>query len=146
MIARLAVPHVRNIAYAYAVEELAKLEPIPPFETCNIALLDSALKAPFQTFGGQLLHRGLTKQAAVLLYGLIKNHPFPNGNKRIGFMSAIIFLWLNGRATRLTDDSWIMLCKLVAESKPAVRDNIIEVIKAVLDITLFRRKDIRRHS
>ncbi|MDR2787004.1 MAG: Fic family protein [Candidatus Accumulibacter sp.] len=47
-------------------------------------LLDSALNAPFQTFGGQELYPSLVGKAARLGYSLIANHPFVDGNKRIG--------------------------------------------------------------
>lgn len=47
-------------------------------------LLDSAIHAPMQTFGGQELYPSTLEKAARLGYGLIRNHPFADGNKRIG--------------------------------------------------------------
>ncbi|MBQ1593678.1 MAG: type II toxin-antitoxin system death-on-curing family toxin [Treponema sp.] len=58
-------------------------------------LLDSALKAPFQTFGGNELYPGILDKAAQLCYSLIENHPFADGNKRIGVHLALLFLKLN---------------------------------------------------
>lgn len=59
-------------------------------------LLDSALNAPFQTFGGEDVYPSLLSKAARLCFGLVKNHPFIDGNKRIGAHAMLVFLALNG--------------------------------------------------
>ena len=58
-------------------------------------LLDSALKAPFQTFGGNELYPDVYDKASQLCYSLIENHPFADGNKRIGVHLTLLFLKLN---------------------------------------------------
>ena len=59
-------------------------------------MLDSALNAPFQTFGGEDVYPSLQQKAARLCFGLVKNHPFVDGNKRIGAHTMLVFLALNG--------------------------------------------------
>lgn len=59
-------------------------------------LLDSALNAPFQTFDGVDIYPSLQHKAARLCFGLVKNHPFADGNKRIGAHTMLVFLALNG--------------------------------------------------
>ena len=59
-------------------------------------LLDSALAAPFQTFGGAELYPSLFQKAARLGFGLAGNHAFFDGNKRIGAHAMLVFLALNG--------------------------------------------------
>ena len=59
-------------------------------------LLDSALNAPFQTFSGKSVYPSLQQKAARLCFGLVKNHPFIDGNKRIGAHAMLVFLALNG--------------------------------------------------
>ena len=59
-------------------------------------MLDSALNAPFQTFGREDVYPSLQKKAARLCFGLVKNHPFVDGNKRIGAHAMLVFLALNG--------------------------------------------------
>ena len=59
-------------------------------------MLDSALNAPFQTFGGEDVYPSLQQKAARLCFGLVKNHPFVDGNKRIGAHVMLVFLALNG--------------------------------------------------
>ena len=62
----------------------------------NEGMLDSALNAPFQTLGGADAFPSLQHKAARLCYGLVKNHPFVDGNKRIGAHAMLVFLALNG--------------------------------------------------
>ena len=59
-------------------------------------MLDSALNAPFQTFGGEDVYPSLQQKAARLCFGLVKDHPFVDGNKRIGAHVMLVFLSLNG--------------------------------------------------
>lgn len=59
-------------------------------------MLDSALNAPFQSFGGEDVYPSLQQKAARLCFGLVKNHPFVDENKRIGAHVMLVFLALNG--------------------------------------------------
>ncbi len=64
-------------------------------------LLESALNTPFQSFGDTELYPSLLEKAARLGYGLIKNHPFVDGNKRIGTHAMLVFLPLIMRSYRI---------------------------------------------
>jgi death-on-curing protein len=57
-------------------------------------LLDSALNRPQQSF--HYAKSDLFELAAAYAYGLVRNHPFLDGNKRIGFVTAVVFLEING--------------------------------------------------
>lgn len=59
-------------------------------------LLEAALAQPESTFGGEYLHKDIFEMAAAYLYHLIQNHPFIDGNKRVGATSAVVFLSING--------------------------------------------------
>jgi death-on-curing protein len=59
-------------------------------------LLESALAAPFQSFDGIDVYLTIEQKAARLGYGLTENHPFIDGNKRIGCHTMLVFLMLNG--------------------------------------------------
>jgi len=62
----------------------------------DTGLLESALAMPAAGFEGHFLHRDLYEMAAAYLFHLVKNHPFLDGNKRIGAMAAYAFLDTNG--------------------------------------------------
>ena len=59
-------------------------------------LLDSALAAPFQSFSGESAYPSPQAKAARLGFGIIRNHPFVDGNKRTGTHVMLVFLALNG--------------------------------------------------
>ena len=59
-------------------------------------MLDSALNAPFQTFGGEDVYPSLLQKTAHLCFCLVKNHPFVDGNKRTGAHVMLVLLALNG--------------------------------------------------
>ena len=62
----------------------------------RLALAESALHAPFASFGGVEAYPTLVEQAAVLLEHLVKNHPLPDANKRAAFLLTARFLDANG--------------------------------------------------
>jgi len=72
-------------------------------------LLESALNAPFQTFDGEDLYKTVQSKAAKLGFLLVKNHPFIDGNKRIGILAMLVFLEINGIEVTSTDDELIRL-------------------------------------
>lgn len=71
------------------------------------AMLDSSLNTPFQTFEGVDLYPGVIEKAARIGYGLVKNHPFVDGNKRIGTHIMLMFLSLNNILLEYEDDDLI---------------------------------------
>ena len=65
------------------------------YEIRDMGLLQSALAMPAASFGGQFLHPDLAAMGAALMYHLVQNHAFVDGNKRIGATAARVFLILN---------------------------------------------------
>lgn len=59
-------------------------------------LLEAAIAQPESTFGGKYLHKDIFEMAAAYLYHLVQNHPFIDGNKRVGAAATVIFLSING--------------------------------------------------
>lgn len=78
----------------------------------DLGLLQSALAMPSATFGGQFLHEDVFAMAAAYLFHLVQNHPFCDGNKRVGAVAALVFLLLNGRDFRAPEDD---LAKMVLQ-------------------------------
>lgn len=85
-------------------------------------MLDSALKTPLQTFDNRELFPSIQEKATRLAFGLIKNHPFVDGNKRIGTHVMLIFLALNGITLSYTDEELIEIILQIASGKADERD------------------------
>jgi len=75
----------------------------------DAGLLESAINMPFSTFDGADLYNTIQSKAAKLCFGLVKNHPFVDGNKRIGILSMLSFLESNGIRLKCSDDELIWL-------------------------------------
>ena len=101
--------------------------------------LHGLLGAIEQTFGGQPLYPTVQARAAHLLYFVIKDHPFSDGNKRIGTLLFLEYLRRNGMLPlpngrpRLADNAMVALALLVAESEPAQKDLMIRLILNLLE-------------
>ncbi len=85
-------------------------------------LLESALKAPFMTFGGTELYPSILQKAARLCYGLAANHPFFDGNKRIAAHVMLIFLSLNDIELEYTQDDLVRIILDVANGNADASD------------------------
>jgi hypothetical protein len=88
----------------------------------------------FQTFEGKDLYGSVEEKAAHLLYFIVKNHPFADGNKRSGAFS---FVWFLKRTlildtSRLTPEALTVLTLLVAESDPKDKDRMIGLVLMLL--------------
>ena len=81
------------------------------------SLLDSALGAPFQTFGGKDLYPDVEEKSARLAYGVIRNHPFYDGNKRMGLHLMLLFQELNGTRLQYKDKEVVDLIVSVASGQ-----------------------------
>jgi len=94
----------------------------------------SSLETIYQTFSGAELYPSIEEKAANLLYFIVKNHSFSDGNKRI---AAAIFVWFLerhhylynvGGEKRIADNALVAFTLLIAESKPDEKEMIVKVI------------------
>ena len=79
--------------------------------------LEAAAARPQMTFGGEDLHPDPAAKAAALMHSLVMNHPFVDGNKRIGAMAAELFLRANGVDLVAPDEELIGLTLAVARGE-----------------------------
>lgn len=95
---------------------------------------EGILKSIIQTFDNQYLYPTIEEQASNLLYFIIKNHPFSDGNKRIG---AFMFIWFleknkhllkNNGERKINDNALTALALLVAQSSPSDKELMIRLI------------------
>lgn len=94
----------------------------------------SSIGQIYQTFGGVDLYPSVEEKAAMLLYLVVKNHSFSDGNKRI---AAMLFLWFmdNNRVLygpnghkRIADNTLVAITLMIAESRPEEKDAIVKVV------------------
>ncbi len=94
----------------------------------------SSIETIYQTFGKKELYPSIEEKAANLLYFIIKNHYFVDGNKRI---AAAVFLWFMNEnkilyrkdgSKRIADNALVALCLLIAESNPKEKEIITKVV------------------
>ena len=95
-------------------------------------LVDSAINAPFQTFAEQDLYPTVLEKAARLGFGLISNHPFLDGNKRIGAHAMLTFMGVNQINLCCTDEELISLILQVASGRLNY-DGMLEWLKSHLE-------------
>jgi len=110
MIKYLSLSQVLHIA-----EEVTGI----PFETvkrvAQLHLIDSAIAVPQTQFIGLDPYPTLAEKAAVLAFHLARNHPLPDGNKRLTFLSAFEFCWINGHELQFdVDDAETIFFALAA--------------------------------
>ena len=107
----------------------------------DMDLLKSAIAMPAAGFGGCYVHADLCEMAAAYLFHIVRNHPFVDGNKRIG---AALFLWFlekNGALYRedgehrLSEEALVALTLLMAESNPKDKDTIVRLTTCLLQGT-----------
>ncbi len=80
-------------------------------------LLESAVAAPQSGFGGHYLHGDVYEMAAAYIFHLAQNHPFLDGDKRVGAATALVFLAMNGIETKMTNQALVDMMLAVAKGK-----------------------------
>jgi hypothetical protein len=129
---------VKEVSYNESVEIIAQLRmsfsASALFGKEKDASLESSLRTVMQSFDGQDLYPSLEEKAAHLLYFLVKNHSFIDGNKRI---AAALFLWFmeKNRALygkdgkkRIADNALVAITLMIAESHPAEKETMVKLI------------------
>jgi death-on-curing protein len=89
--------------YLYLAGAALDTAPQAVFDMADLGLAESALHAPAATFGGVEFYPDLVTKARVPVVHLTKNHPLPDGNKRVAYLAMIEFLARNGRRFQAAD-------------------------------------------
>jgi prophage maintenance system killer protein len=104
--------------------------------------LAGIIGAVHQTFGGQELYASVEEKAAHLLYFVIKDHPFTDGNKRIGSFLFLLFLQANGLldgGKNFDNRALVSLALLTAASEPGQKEVLIRLIMNLITTDSERR-------
>lgn len=83
----------------------------------DLGLLQSAPAQPAVTFEGDYLHADLFEMAAAYLFHIVLNHPFVDGNKRVGLEAALVFLEINGWSVEALDSELVDLVLRTAQAQ-----------------------------
>lgn len=100
---------------------------------------DGVLATLVQSFDGEELYKTVAEKAANLLYLVIKDHPFYDGNKRIASLLFIVYLTMNdyhltsGGETKISDRALVAIALLIAESEPGEKPLIIALVCKLLE-------------
>ena len=81
----------------------------------DLGLLESAVAMPQAGMGDQYFHATLYEMAAAYLFHIVQNHPFVDGNKRVGATAAFVFLKLNGLTVSASEPEFERMVRQVAE-------------------------------
>ena len=101
-------------------------------------MFEASLVTIFQSFDGEELYRTVPEKAANLLYFVIKDHPFYDGNKRLGALLFVLFLTLNDYhltdkgETKISDRALTAIALLIAESEPKEKNLIVSLVCKLL--------------
>lgn len=98
----------------------------------DMGLLESAVAAPFHSYGGIDFYPTIQSKAARLTYGIIKNHPFTDGNKRVGILTMLAFLESYDIMLDCSDNDLIKLGFSIADGSCGEND--------ILDFIINRQK------
>ena len=127
-----------HATYENAMEAINRLKPkfggSALFANEKDESFKSSIGQIYQTFGGEELYPSVEEKAATLLYLVVKNHSFSDGNKRI---AAMLFLWFMDRNKvlyaadghkRIADNTLVALTLMIAESRSEEKDIIIKLV------------------
>jgi len=121
----ISLIEVEFISFSLAKELLGFNEPIPEFTSRFPNILESCLIIPFQNFGGKEAYQGLVRKASMLLYLMIKNHPFQNGNKRIAMTTLFTFLFINSKWLKVDTQELYNFAMWVAQSPAKLKTEVL---------------------
>ena len=130
-----AVHYIRELKkYLMAKKEAADIFGVER----DTGLFKSALNTIYQTFDGKELYPSFEEKAANLLYLIIKNHPFVDGNKRIGALLFLMFMYENigfeELIKKFNNNALTALCYLVAASQPRQKELMVGLITQMINI------------
>ncbi len=108
------------------------------YEVRNTGKLESSITQPFQEIGGQKLYPTLVSKASMLYYFCIKNHPFEDGNKRMGIFALIIYLSKNGYWLDTTNEKLFDITVYTAASSMKEKNEVIKKIEEFVENSMVK--------
>ena len=129
-----------KILLKYAQQQhSSKQEPIPELSQ-DTGKLESSLSAPFHTFNGKFLYKGLLLKAAMLFYFLNRDHSLLNGNKRMACLCLEYFCLINKIELFIPEDYFYETAINVVNSKDSEKDEMVKEIMRLIKAGLHAKK------
>jgi len=133
MITKQELKYIAQLFSEYMVKEINN---DPGYVVKDEGRLESSLAQPFQSIEGKELYPTLVDKAVMLYYFCIKNHPFEDGNKRMGIFSLLLYLEKNGYWLDATNDELFDITVYTASSKVEDMQEVVEKIKGFVEENL----------
>ena len=134
----LTYEHCLQIIKELRKELVAKKEAGDLFGSERDGSFEGIIRGLYQTFGGKELYPWIEDKASHLLYFIIKDHPFSDGNKRsaaflfVYFLDKTAYLFKKSGERKINDNALVALALLVAESEPKEKETMIKIVKNLL--------------
>lgn len=130
MITKQELKYIAQLFSDYMVKEISN---DPGYTVKDEGRLESSLTQPFQSIEGKELYPTLVDKAVMLYYFCIKNHPFEDGNKRMGIFSLLLYLYKNGYWLDATNDELFDITVYTASSKVEDMQKVVNKIKRFVE-------------
>lgn len=134
----LTYDETRNVLDIVRTALIEKGEGTDLFARERDGSFEGIIRGLYQSFGGKELYKGIEQKAAHLLYFVIKDHPFSDGNKRsaaflfVYFLSKNNALYKKSGERKINDNALVALALLVAESDPTEKETMVKLIANLL--------------
>lgn len=135
---KLKYENCRKIISSVKKELIGRKEAGEIFGIEHGGSFEGIIKNLYQTFGKKELYKNLEEKSSHLLYLIIKDHPFTDGNKRIGAFLFVYFLDKNNYLYResgekkINDNALVALALLIAQSDPKEKDQMVALVTQLL--------------
>lgn len=124
----LSLPQIHNI-YKKMIDRTGG-----SYGVRDVGLLESAIQHSLQTFDGNDLYTSVTEKCAAICYSIIKNHPFVDGNKRMGIFLLLIFLEINDVHVEYSQLELVELGNGIANGTIELSEIQVWILKHIKDI------------
>ncbi|MHC1716901.1 MAG: type II toxin-antitoxin system death-on-curing family toxin [Candidatus Dojkabacteria bacterium] len=130
---RITTDELEYLAQLFANQMKEETNVEPGYRVVSMGKLESSITQPFQSIEGKELYPTLIDKATTLYYLCIKNHPFEDGNKRMGIFALLLYLFKNGYWLNTTNDELFDITVYTASSKVEDIENVRKKISEFLE-------------
>jgi prophage maintenance system killer protein len=134
----LSMDELRQLIYETKISLISQGEATDLFGREYEGKFDGTIGAIYQSFTGQDIYDSLEQKAANLLYLVVKNHSFIDGNKRIGSILFVYFLAKNNLLindkgdSKISENTLVALALLIAQSRPEDKEILVKLVMKLI--------------